>query len=363
MASSHDFKPNRSLGAVFEAIDVGVILTDVGGTIVASNTCSAQILAATRPLQGQSAESVLGLAGPPIELLGDECMRVMDHRSVLGGADVDITLTLGQLGAELDDGFFLIFRDLHDEKRRAAERTRFEHLAALGTMVAGFAHEIRNPVAALRSIAEELQEDPDIASLSLPHIGRMLRVLERMERLVKTSLQFGRPAPARAAVHRPWTVCSAGLAGVSARTMGAGEQVRVELEPDLPDIMVDHGQLAQVLVVLLDNALDAVASPGDVLLRVSRTRPRDVEIALRRGSQPPSSPSVRFEVVDAGPGIAPGMEQRIFDPFFTTRPGGTGLGLSIAKQLVLENRGRIEVTSIRDPTTLTVLLPAVEESD
>lgn len=349
--------------AILDALDDGVIQTDVSGIIVASTRRVREILGTTERLEGQPAERVLGLPGSPIEMLGDETKRVLEHNSMLEDASLHVTLTVGQMGPEIDDGFFIILRDLHDEKLREVERRRFEHLAALGTMVAGFAHEIRNPVAALRSIAEELSEVPEIASLSLPHTGRMLRVLERMERLVKTSLQFGRPTPARAAAHRPWTVCSAALAGVSARTMSAGQPVRVEVEPDLPDIVVDHGQLAQVLVILLDNALDAAGSPAGVLLRVTRTRSRDVEGGPRRTSQPPPPPAVRFEVIDDGPGIASGTEQRIFDPFFTTKSGGTGLGLSIAKQLVMENRGRIEVTSMKEPTTLSVLLPTAEETE
>jgi signal transduction histidine kinase len=233
---------------------------------------------------------------------------------------------------------------LREDKEREEERRRFEHLAAMGTMVAGFAHEIRNPVAALRSIAEELGEELASAGLALPHAKRMLVILERMERLVRTSLQFGRPAAPRRAAHRPWALCSAALSGVAARTLPTGQHLRVEVESDLPDVFVDEGQIVQALVILLDNALDAAGSPRGVLVRLTR----DVSTDL---------PAVRFEVIDDGPGIAPADLSRIFDPFFTTKATGTGLGLSIAQQVVRENGARIEVSSVPGaPTCFAILI-------
>jgi signal transduction histidine kinase len=233
---------------------------------------------------------------------------------------------------------------LREDQEREAERRRFEHLAAMGTMVAGFAHEVRNPVAALRSIAEELAEELSSVGLALPHAQRMLVILERVERLVRTSLQFGRPAAPRRGAHRPWTICSAALAGVAARTLPTGHHLRIEVEPDLPDVFVDDAQIVQALVILLENALDATSSPRGVLVRVTRDHSPDLHC-------------VRFEVIDDGPGIAPADLSRIFDPFFTTKATGTGLGLSIAQQIVRENGGRIEVgTATGAPTSFSIIV-------
>jgi two-component system sensor histidine kinase AtoS len=126
-----------------------------------------------------------------------------------------------------------------------------------------------------------------------------------------------------------------------------GGEVRVEVEPDLPSVYVDEGQLVQVLVILLDNALDVTLSPRRVILRASSTRG---EVKGLEGAT-----GVRFDVIDDGPGIPAHAIGRIFDPFFTTKPSGTGLGLSIAQQLVAENGGRIELTSAAGgPTTFSI---------
>src|SRR5262249_14794963 len=138
-------------------------------------------------------------------------------------------------------GYFFIFRDASEQRRREAERSRFERLVAMGTMVAGFAHEVRNPVAAMRSIAEELSEELVAAGILLPPVKRMLHVLERIERIVKTSLQFGRPAAPRRAMHRPWALIAQAFSQVSPRRRRAGDEFRLDIEEGLPDVFCDEG--------------------------------------------------------------------------------------------------------------------------
>jgi signal transduction histidine kinase len=244
---------------------------------------------------------------------------------------------------------------LEPDEQLEMERRRFERLAAMGTMVAGFAHEVRNPMASLRSIAESLNEELVEANVQLPHVGRMLKVLERVERLVRTSLLFGRPSPPRPSAHRPWSLLSAAVESVLPRTRALGGDLAIEADPGLPDVYVDDGQIVQALVILLNNALDATSSPRRVLLRAQYGRPAETR---GRTSDVPPPPFVRFDVRDDGPGIPPDLVGRIFDPFFTTKASGTGLGLSIAQQLVTENAARIELkSSIGGPTTFSVLVP------
>jgi signal transduction histidine kinase len=227
----------------------------------------------------------------------------------------------------------------------------------MGTMVAGFAHEVRNPVASLRSLAEALNEELIEAKLPMPHVGRMLKVLERVERLVNTSLQFGRPATPKRARHAVWSVLSNASSALSPRTRDAMGALRIDMEPDLPPVFVDEAQLVQILVILLDNAFDAARSPRGVSLRALLHRPES-EARARKSQPPPGPPSVRFEVSDDGPGIPEEILGSIFDPFFTTKPAGTGLGLSIAQQLLRENGGRLEVdTQPGGPTTFALIVP------
>lgn len=251
--------------------------------------------------------------------------------------------------------------DLRAERELAGERHRFERLVAMGTMVAGFAHEIRNPVAALLSMVEEVGEELSSAGLALPHIPRMVQILQRIERLVRTSLQFGRPDAPRRARHRPWSIAAQAIADVGARTRGAGQALHIDIDADLPDVFCDDAQIARALGNLLNNALDAAGSPSRVQLgaRVDRRAESERPPPSSPSSSPPPARWVRFEVRNDGPGIAPELMERIFDPFFTTKPSGTGLGLSIAQQVVSDNGGRLEASSPRGgPTTFAIVIPA-----
>jgi PAS domain S-box-containing protein len=343
--------------AILDGIDVGIVTTDGEGSVTFANRTAHTLLRPSSDVRGWQVERLLGLDASPAVLLGTESRIARSQTVVVEDGsllELDLSLTRGESTFDRRVGFFFIFRDAREAREFEAERHRFEHLVTMGTMVAGFAHEVRNPVAALRSITEELEEVHQSAGLKLAHPSQMLKVLARIERLVETSLQYGRPAAPRPARHRPWALLSAALGSISPRIRGQTGDVRIEVEPELRDVFCDDGQVVQALVVLLDNALDATGDPARVLLRAHVDRPED----RGRKSQPPGTQLVRIDVVDDGPGISSEIVPRIFDPFFTTKAQGTGLGLSIAQQLVRENRGRLEVSSRRGgPTTFSIVLP------
>ncbi len=348
--------------AILDGVEVGIVTTDDEGIITFVNRSAAQLLEVSPAAAGVAVEQVHGLLKGPHELLGNETRRSLAYPlRTKDGVELDLELSVSRGESSKDDrvGFFFIFRDVREEKQRETERARFERLAAMGTMVAGFAHEVRNPIAAMRSIAEELAEELRDGGATMPHVRLMLQMIERVERLVTTSLQFGRPAVPRRAPQRPWVIATSAAAELHPRLRSGGgrDELQVEAEPDLPEVNVDERQIAQALVILLHNALDATGSPARVRMRVRRTRPSEPEIRARK-SDPPPPASVRFEVIDDGPGISPEILGRIFDPFFTTKPSGTGLGLSIAQQIVSENGARLEVVSSPGSTTsFSIVVP------
>ena len=347
---------------------MGIVTADPWGMVTFVNRTARNLLARSLDERVSVAE-LLALDGGPNDLLGLEPNIVVSHPFIRDdGDELDLELTISRASTTAHDqiGFFFIFRDMREEKVRRSERERLERLAAMGTMVAGFAHEVRNPVAALRSLAESFMEELADAKISMPHVGRMLQVLERVERLVRTSLQFGRPAAPQRVDRPPATVLHAALSELAPRMRVSGEHVRIDIEEGLPEIYVDDTQLVQVLVILINNAIDSVGSPHRVFVRVAKggTSPTDHDRPRRSDSQPPHvRPVVRFEVNDDGPGIPPAMLGRIFDPFFTTKASGMGLGLSIAQQLINENGGAIDVASQRGLKTFTVTVPARDPSD
>jgi signal transduction histidine kinase len=211
----------------------------------------------------------------------------------------------------------------------AATRARLaqsEKLAALGQLAAQIAHEVRNPLAVIRSAAQDLGEAAGDDESARRASRFVTAEIDRLNSVITSLLAFARPLQlAPRAVPVPELLDRALLL---AREDLSAKHVRLQRdEPSaLPPVSADADLISQVLVGLLANAAEAVSAGGEVSVQ-ARALDGAVEIA----------------VADSGPGIAPELRQRIFEPFFTTRARGTGLGLAIARQIVEAHAGRIEV--------------------
>jgi signal transduction histidine kinase len=244
--------------------------------------------------------------------------------------------------------FLLVFRDLSVKHQSALEMRRVWALAAVGEMAAGFAHEIRNPVAAIRSLCDLLLADTPEGDARREYVTRIEALLVRMERLVRTSLRFAQPtAPTRRACD-PRAIVEEALEVLSPRWRGSGGRPAVVAPERLPSLRVDPDQIVEVLVALLENASDVAESPDRIAIRVGPSGQGDVL---------PEGAFLALEVVDDGPGIPADVQAQVFDPFYTTKPKGTGLGLSIAQRLVRQNEGHLRLFSQPGETRFRILLP------
>jgi signal transduction histidine kinase len=231
---------------------------------------------------------------------------------------------------------------------------RQERLVSLGTLAAGVAHEIRNPLTAIKfrlfslkqSLPEELSDHEDI--------GVIQGEIQRLERIVKEFLLFARPAePVLARLPVADLLASVrDLLRAELERRG----VRLELaSSETLNLRADRQQLQQVLINLVLNAAEASGRNGLVSVAA-----RSGEGVLGGRLQP----VITLEVSDTGPGVPEGLEQQIFDPFFSTKEGGTGLGLPIAARIVEKHGGQLQFSSQHTRgTTFSAVLPHATDDE
>jgi len=217
-----------------------------------------------------------------------------------------------------------ILRDVHDRKLLSERLHQTEKLASLGQLVAGIAHEIKNPLAVIQSSLDVLENTSRPVEQRLEASQFMREEILRLDIRLRAFLDFARP---REMAPRPLL-----LSGLIARRSAALGQlfpnITLVAEPLMPEpiVMADEEQLGQVLTNLVVNAAEAMDGRGKVWMR------------LRQGQD-----HVILEVEDDGPGVPEDLQTCVFDPFFTTKATGTGLGLSICYQIVLAHGGTISI--------------------
>jgi signal transduction histidine kinase len=269
-------------------------------------------------------------------------------RGLMITAIIVMIVLVGALGA-------VVYRDLIAPLRTRLVQSedlleRQEKLVTLGTLAAGIAHEIRNPLTSIKARLYTLGKNIKGNPAGLADAGVIGDEIARLERIVQDVLSFARPSEPRRVVAR----ADAPLVEVHALMAGslATSGVLLVLEPaDAIHVSMDVTLIKQVLINLVRNAAEAMEGGGTVTLRVRTDR-----LAL----QGEACAVAILEVADTGKGIPPEIQKRLFDPFFTTKEAGTGLGLSIAMRIVEKNGGLLQYhTHVGRGTTFGIVLPVV----
>jgi len=241
-------------------------------------------------------------------------------------------------------GVVLLIEDITGRVSLERGARQAEKLAALGTLAAGLAHELNNPIGIISSRAELMLLEAESAPLS-PDVAEDLRVIhrhaQRVARIAQGLLSFSRHSPGERGRVDLNQVVDETLLLVEKMIVKDGITLRRALAPSLPQIWGDANALQQVVMNLVTNARDAVRGGGEI------------SVATSAAAEPPGG--VQLTVRDTGPGIPPEILPRIFDPFFTTKAEGTGLGLSISYGIVREHQGTVDVQSAPGKGTTFVL--------
>ena len=342
---------------VIESMASGLISVDPDSRIVRVNSHA-------RDLFGLGDRDMRGVPIGEIVRFEDGAARA-EIEAVLSG---DARPVEAEIGIEIDDGrvpvdvrasilrdevgersgAVMLFQDLREIEALKEEVERERHLAALGRLAAGVAHEVRNPLSSLKGFAQFLRSKFNPGSKEERYSDIMIEEVERLDRVVQELLDFAKPVTAERKASDANSIVDDALSLVAEDAAFRNVEIVSDLAAELPDVMVDGRQLRQVLLNVLLNGIEAMRDGGRLTVR---TR-------LRANENPP----VAIEISDTGVGMSEDEMDKLFEPFYTTKPEGTGLGLTIVSRLIEQNRGRLGVQSVRgEGTTFTISLPADAE--
>lgn len=227
------------------------------------------------------------------------------------------------------------------ENLHRTQMSRAEHLATLGELAAGLAHEIRNPLAGIAGVIEIVGRDLPPTSPACEMVKDLKKEINRINRILSDLLEAARPHPPCKLRGNLNTTVEHAVMLARQQVLSKPIEIRLENNEILPDVEHDSDQIQQVVLNLLLNALQAIDERGSVTVRLG-TKDEFASVS----------------VVDTGKGIPEERLPHIFRPFYTTRGNGTGLGLSLAQRIVEDHRGRIAVTStVGEGSCFEVLLP------
>ena len=226
---------------------------------------------------------------------------------------------------------------------------RADRLSSLGLLTAGLAHEIRNPLVAIRTFTQLLPERYNDAEFREGFQGLALKEVDRICGLINDLLSFARPSRPNVAEENMSDVVDGIARILETEAKEKGVEIARDFGHDLPKVWIDREQMKQVFMNLILNAIQAMREGGSIFIS---TR------LISRDEAGHSGQFVQVEVRDTGIGIPAENLDHIFDPFFTSKDEGSGLGLSISHQIVQEHGGYVTVESKLDVgTTFFVNLP------
>jgi signal transduction histidine kinase len=220
-----------------------------------------------------------------------------------------------------------------DLKRSKSYIRRADRLASLGTLTAGLAHEIRNPMVAIKTLTQLLPERLDDEEFRSQFLKIASGEVDRISSLVNELLDFARPSDPRWALEDINAILDGMILLISTATKKKLITIIKDYGSNLPPVQVDREQIKQVILNILLNAIDATSENGKITVRT------------RSFIKPGGEPYIQIEFTDTGCGIPSQHLEDIFNPFFTTKATGSGLGLSISNQIVQDHKGYIDVES------------------
>ena len=261
------------------------------------------------------------------------------------GISVQVDIGVGPVARPQDTRVLLYVRDISEQKMMRDQLMQAEKMTLMGRLAAGIAHEIRNPLSAislnLQYMVFKTQQQPELCD----SLRDALEGTKRIEAVIENTLNLARVSPPVLKEHRMNDLVPQVLGFIGLSVQHNDVQFETVLAEGLPAIHIDAKQIQQVVLNILQNAIDASPVGGTIELATSLVKTPD-----------PARQFVQLSVRDHGPGLTADQRKHLFEQFYTTKAGGTGLGLAISKQIVEKHKGEIHIDPAEGGGTIVRLL-------
>lgn len=331
--------------SIIQSIGSGIIITGMNDIITYINRAGEKILGFSQNDLITQPFSIFGLREKQSDIrsLFDDSddhdtrkegwMRRKDHQEFPVGFTINNHLNVK--GETI--GKIVIFRDMTNVYRIQEEILRMDRLVSLGKLASDIAHELRNPLAGIKTTAQALSEEMADDDSKREYLNRITKEIDRLNELLKTFFSFAKPQKLNLVCCHIKDIINEIIPFLIKEIADKGIRFVENYHPKLPEIKVDKTQMHQVFLNLFLNAIQAMPEGGELKIDVSPITP-STSVGFKQNF-------IKICISDTGKGIPPNILQKIFDPFFTTKPKGIGLGLSITYQIVKKHGGTIKVQS------------------
>jgi len=349
--------------SIIQSIGSGIILTRMDDTITYINRAGERILGyAKHEIVGKSFDifslkEKRSIVHSLLDHPDDLDMRKEGWMKRKDGIDFPVGFTINNHVSPMGEtiGKVVIFRDLTQVYKIQEEILRMDRLISLGKLASGIAHELRNPLAGIKTTAQALSEEMSFNDSKREYLSRITKEIDRLNELLKSFFSFAKPQNLNLASYHIKDIVNEIIPFLIKEIADKGIRFTEVYHPQLSKIRVDKNQIHQVLLNLFLNAIQAMPTGGELKIQVHPL--------VSSASDGISQRFIRILISDTGKGIPANLINKIFDPFFTTKPKGIGLGLSIAYQIITKHEGTIQVQSEWERgTTFDIRLPETIEN-
>jgi PAS domain S-box-containing protein len=349
--------------SIIQSIGSGIIITEMNDTITYINKAGERILGFSKEELMSKPFSIFSLRekqsvipsflnNPDDQDTRKEgWMRKKDQTEFPVGFTINNHLSIR--GEQI--GKIVVFRDLTNVYKIQEEILRMDRLVSLGKLASGIAHELRNPLAGIKTTAQALSEEMTGDDSRREYLHRITKEIDRLNDLLKTFFSFAKPQNLNLVNCHIKDIINEIIPFLIKEIADKGIHFTETYHPQLPKIKVDKTQMHQVFLNLFLNAIQAMPNGGELKIEASSMNSNSLEDYKQN--------FVKVIIADTGKGIPSHIVHKIFDPFFTTKPRGIGLGLSITYQIIKKHGGTIKVESQWERgTSFIINLPETMEN-